>query len=237
MTVMNGELTIAGGVVKSQFKKKVAIWNVLFHNWQYPYLPMPTARSNAQLISYQHYLMAVGGVTYPVGGTSYPLHQTRGSPIMNVEILDTSRLQWYIAESLLSRAINYSLFALLTLCIYWKNPCSPQTSIEHRFQHSSPLPHLSVKHLFPPGRDYPYHEMVLYLMKIHFLQLEAILHKVYLVIVIHHLYPASMHTMLIQMNGQPLETCQLLYYVSSYLLENSLFFVDSILLQLIVKRT
>ena len=100
MTVMNGELTIAGGVVKSQFKKKLAIWNVLFHNWQYPYPPMPTARSDAQLISYQHYLMAVGGVTYPVGGTSYPLHQTRGSPIMNVEILDTSRLQWYIAESL-----------------------------------------------------------------------------------------------------------------------------------------
>ena len=93
MTVMNGELTIAGGVVKSQYKNKVAIWNVLFHNWQYPYPPMPTARSDAQLISYQHYLMAVGGVTYP-------LRQTRGSPIVNVEILDTSRLQWYIAESL-----------------------------------------------------------------------------------------------------------------------------------------
>ena len=58
---------------------------------------MPTAHSAAQLISYQHYLIAVGGVTYPV-------HQTQGSPIVNVEILDTLRFQWYIAESLLAHA-------------------------------------------------------------------------------------------------------------------------------------
>ena len=92
MTVINRQLTIAGGVVNHQYKNNVAIWNVLFHNWQYPYPSMPTGRSAAQLISYQHYLVAVGGVTYPV-------RQTQGSPIENVEILDALRLQWYIAES------------------------------------------------------------------------------------------------------------------------------------------
>ena len=97
MTVMNDQLVISGGRVYNIVKNKLAVWNKTSKKWEYRYPPMPTARSNVQLISYLHYLIAVGGETYnPHSLSSY----SQRKAVINVEILDTFRLQWYIAESL-----------------------------------------------------------------------------------------------------------------------------------------
>ena len=94
MTVMNGQLTIAGGVgFYNDDERKLAVWNKTSKEWEYPYPPMPTARTHGQLISYLHYLIAMGGETHP-------LFNRQSQANKNVEILDTLRLQWYIAESL-----------------------------------------------------------------------------------------------------------------------------------------
>ena len=91
MTILNGQLVRAGGRNKySMVVKTVAVWNSSLKDWEYPYPPMPTARYSAQLISYLHYLIVVGG-----SGDSEINHS-----IANVEILDTSRSQWHIAEPL-----------------------------------------------------------------------------------------------------------------------------------------
>ena len=91
MAVINGQLVLAGGVYRqnqySSTINKVAVWNMISRIWEYPYPPMPNARSCAQTISYLHYLILVGGIA-------------RDYDTTNVEILDTSLLQWYNAESL-----------------------------------------------------------------------------------------------------------------------------------------
>ena len=92
MAVMNGQHVLAGGVREqdqySTTVNEVAVWNTHSRTWEYPYPPMPTPRSCAQMISYLHYLILVGGITQNRDDTT------------NVEILDTSMLQWYNAESL-----------------------------------------------------------------------------------------------------------------------------------------
>ena len=98
MAMMNGQLVLAGGMLAQRYshrstfyqytQDKVAVWNETSQTWKYPYPPMPTARSSAWLIHYRHYLIVVGGVD--LGGKN----------TTNVEILDTSRSQWYNAEPL-----------------------------------------------------------------------------------------------------------------------------------------
>ena len=96
MTRMNGQLVLAGGMLVQRYshdstfytQDKVAVWNETSQTWEYPYPPMPTARSSAWLIHYRHYLIVVGGV------------DCEGKNTTNVEILDTSRSQWYNAEPL-----------------------------------------------------------------------------------------------------------------------------------------
>ena len=97
MTILNGQLVLAGGERRehdyykySIVVKEVAVWNSSLKDWEYPYPPMPTARHSAQLISYLHYLIVVGGS----GGSEI------SRSIANVEILDTSRSQWHIAKPL-----------------------------------------------------------------------------------------------------------------------------------------
>ena len=94
MTVLNGQLVLAGGERREHkysksltVVKEVAVWNSSLKVWEYPYPPMPKARHSALLISYLHYLIAVGGSD---------ISRSIGS----VEILDTSRSQWHIAEPL-----------------------------------------------------------------------------------------------------------------------------------------
>lgn len=98
MTILNGQLVLAGGGIRdymdymdslkySTVVKEVAVWNSSLKVWEYPYPPMPKARHSAQLISYQHYLIVVGGSEI-------------SRSIASVEILDTSRSQWHIAEPL-----------------------------------------------------------------------------------------------------------------------------------------
>lgn len=98
LAVVNCQLVLAGGIVTSDpfsdrpyatIINKVTVWNSSVRNWEDPYPPMPTARHSAQMICYLHYLIAVGG-----------LNQEKHSAVTNVEILDTSRSQWHIAESL-----------------------------------------------------------------------------------------------------------------------------------------
>lgn len=97
LAVVNCQLVLAGGVVTSApswdtqyatILNKVTVWNSSLRNWEDPYPPMPTARHSAQMICYLHYLIAVGGL------------KQEGRAVTNVEILDTSRSQWHIAESL-----------------------------------------------------------------------------------------------------------------------------------------
>ena len=97
MAMMNGQLVLAGGMLAQRYSRssmyqdnqdKVAVWNETSQTWEYPYPPMPTARSSAWLIHYRHYLIVVGGI------------DRGGKNTTNVEILDTSRSQWYIAKPL-----------------------------------------------------------------------------------------------------------------------------------------
>lgn len=97
MAMMNGQLVLAGGMLAQRYSRSsmyqdnqdtVAVWNETSQTWEYPYPPMPTARSSAWLIHYRHYLIVVGGV------------DRGGKNTTNVEILDTSRSQWYIAKPL-----------------------------------------------------------------------------------------------------------------------------------------
>ena len=96
IATMNGQLILAGGIEAQRYSRssttntqdRVAIWNETSQTWEYPYPPMPTARGSAWLIHYLHYLVVVGGVD------RYEKNTT------NVEILDTSRSQWYNAEPL-----------------------------------------------------------------------------------------------------------------------------------------
>ena len=93
---MNGQLVLAGGIIAQRYSRssttntqdRVAIWNETSQTCEYPYRTMPTARSSACLIHYLHYLVVVGSVDH------------EGKNTTNVEILDTSRSQWYNAEPL-----------------------------------------------------------------------------------------------------------------------------------------
>ena len=117
LAVVNNQLVLAGGIDTSQsvnwwedMSSKVAVWNPTSKNWEYPYPPMPTARHSAQLIGYLHYLIAVGG------STKQSEDSLGSDTVTNVEILDTSRSQWYIAESLpKSCYIKQSVIVLDTL--------------------------------------------------------------------------------------------------------------------------
>ena len=101
MVLNDDQLVLAGGVVVDassypttyRCKNIVAVWNVRSKRWQYPYPPMPTPRSRALSIRHQQYLIFVGGVQY-----NYCSQSTFA--LTNVEILDTSRSQWFIGESL-----------------------------------------------------------------------------------------------------------------------------------------
>lgn len=92
MVLQDSQLVLAGGKSKGypRIKNMVAVWDVSSKSWQYPYPPMPTPRYSALAVSCQHYLIVLGGFTddeLSVGSAA-------------VEVLDTSRSQWYIAESL-----------------------------------------------------------------------------------------------------------------------------------------
>lgn len=112
MTILNGQLVLAGGGIMdyldslySTVVKEVAVWNSSLKDWEYPYPPMPTERHSAQLISYLHYLIVVGGSEI-------------NHSIANVEILDTSRSQWHIAEPLPKRcSLKQSACVLDTLYV------------------------------------------------------------------------------------------------------------------------
>ena len=70
IATMNGQLILAGGIEAQRYSRssttntqdRVVIWNETSLTWEYPYPPMPTARSSAWLIHYPHYLVVVGGV-------------------------------------------------------------------------------------------------------------------------------------------------------------------------------
>ena len=87
MVLNDGQLVLAGGYQNKTAQNTVAVWNVSSKSWQYPYPPMPTPRSRALSIRYQNFLIFVGGYS-------------QSTIAMNVEILDTSRSQWFTAESL-----------------------------------------------------------------------------------------------------------------------------------------
>lgn len=101
MVLNNDQLVVAGGVVKdgikSTAKDVVAVWNVSSKRWDYPYPPMPTWRSGALSIRYQQYLIFVGGIQYSYSDDSDFYERIAA---MNVEVLDTSRSQWFVAEPL-----------------------------------------------------------------------------------------------------------------------------------------
>ena len=91
MVLNDGQLVLAGGIqyCNGVAQNIVAVWNVNSKSWQNPgpYPPIPTPRNRALSVRHQQYLIFVGGyrqITY----------------VRNVEILDTSRSQWFIAESL-----------------------------------------------------------------------------------------------------------------------------------------
>lgn len=95
MVLQDDQLVLAGGFRNPHWvcnaQNMVAVWDVSSKSWQYPYPPMPTPRYNALAISCQHYMIIVGGFTYSQSGEC---------AAAVVEVLDTSRSQWYIAESL-----------------------------------------------------------------------------------------------------------------------------------------
>ena len=119
MTVMNDQLVIAGGEVHNKVCNKLAVWNKTSKKWEYPYPHMPTPRRNARLISYLHYLIAVGGEIY--SQSNYYLIK---KAVMNVEILDASRLQWYIGESL-PKPCSKPQSVCIVDTLYLLQDCSP----------------------------------------------------------------------------------------------------------------
>ena len=70
---------------------------------------MPTTRSSAWLIHYLHYLVVVGGVDH------------EGKNATNVEILDTSRSQWYNAEPLRRASIPGTFITFSFLLSFYFN--------------------------------------------------------------------------------------------------------------------
>ena len=98
MVLQGDQLVLAGGFQKFRrghdSQSIIAVWDVSSKSWQYPYPPMPTPRYSAMAISCQHYLIILGGF---VGSASV------GNAVAVVEVLDTSRSQWYIAKSLIPK--------------------------------------------------------------------------------------------------------------------------------------
>ena len=124
MTILNGQLVLTGGRKEegrfpqySIVVKEVAVWNSSLKVWEYPYPPMPTARHSAQSISYLHYLIVIGGSDI-------------SRSIASVEILDTSRSQWHIAEPLPKHcSLKQSACVLDTLYVLGSSSYLFRTSI------------------------------------------------------------------------------------------------------------
>ena len=81
MAVINNQLVLVGG---SYYSKDLGVWQADRKEWIRPYPDMPTERSHCSAIGYNEWLVVAGGVC------------PRKHPVSSVDILNTSRKQWYI---------------------------------------------------------------------------------------------------------------------------------------------
>lgn len=91
MVAIDGEkLVLTGGeeCKHGSVSDLVVVWDSRYDQWIMPYLSMPTARTGATAVSYQHFIIVAGG------------HSADGSPLATVELLDTKKVQWYTADPL-----------------------------------------------------------------------------------------------------------------------------------------
>ena len=93
MAAVNNQLVCAGGsgceFTNSGRTAELGVWNERSQTWTTPYPPMPTARISPTAVSHTKWLVVIGG-----------RHEDVDTKLCNVEILDTSSGQWYIAAPL-----------------------------------------------------------------------------------------------------------------------------------------
>ncbi len=103
MVVIHGDkLVLVGG---EEYERDctsdiIVVWDASYDQWIVPYPPMPTARSGATALQYQHFIIVAGG------------HSIDRAPLATVELLDTKLRQWYTAEPLPIRCFRPSMTQL-----------------------------------------------------------------------------------------------------------------------------
>lgn len=88
IALLNDQLLLVGGYdkIRDEYSGNICKWNRRF--WERVYTPMPTPRSEATAIGYQHWLVVAGGV-----------NRSR-SVLTTVEVLDSTASQWSTVEPL-----------------------------------------------------------------------------------------------------------------------------------------
>ena len=85
MTAHNSQLVLVGGRHHSTYKKtnKLSVWDTEHSVWTHPYPPMTIPSSGSSVISYDRFIIVVGG------------EGEDGKYLARVHVLDTTNRQWY----------------------------------------------------------------------------------------------------------------------------------------------
>jgi len=83
MAVLEGQLVLVGGCSHDyEDSDGVGVWDVAAEEWKFPWLPMPTRRSDSSAVGWSHWLVVAGGTA-------------AGQTVASVELLDTRGVgQW-----------------------------------------------------------------------------------------------------------------------------------------------
>ena len=107
MAVVNNQVVLIGGVdVRLRSRTaQLGVWNEQSQTWTNPFLPMPTARCSPSAITYDRWLVVIGGRLEDVG-----------SKLSDVEILDTTSGQWYCGAPLPQPRSSVSAATIGNIC-------------------------------------------------------------------------------------------------------------------------
>ena len=101
MTAHNSQLVVVGGTHHSTLKEtnKLSVWDTEHSVWTHPYPPMTIPSSWSSVISYDRFILVVGG------------RGEDGMYLARVQVLDTTNRQWYQTTTLPEPCVD------LTSCV------------------------------------------------------------------------------------------------------------------------